>query len=102
MKTAAIGMVGLLMLTVGVSAEKVSKFSVRNDEIFTGEIMDSFCAEDGHHTGVTKSEKILLRRAAPSRASSWPADNSSSTTLRLNAFTSWMINGNPKLLPVKR
>ena len=57
MNTSAIGMVGLLMLTLGVSAEKVSKFSVRNDEIFTGEIMDSFCAEDGHHTGVTKSEK---------------------------------------------
>jgi hypothetical protein len=57
MKTTAIGMVGLLMLTMGVSAQKASKFSVRNDESFTGEIMDSFCAEDGHHTGVTKGEK---------------------------------------------
>ena len=57
MKTAAISMIGLLMLTVGLSAQKASKFSVRNDEIFTGEIIDSFCAEEGHHPGVIKSEK---------------------------------------------
>jgi hypothetical protein len=36
------------------------KLSIRNNNIFTseftGEIMDSFCAEDGHHIGVTKSQ----------------------------------------------
>lgn len=57
MKAAAMGMVGVLMLTAGFSAQKVSRFSVRNDETFTGEIMDSFCAEDGHHIGVIKSER---------------------------------------------
>jgi hypothetical protein len=61
MKTAAMGMVGLLMLTAGLSAQKISKVSVRNDQIFSGEIMDSFCAEDGHHTGMTKSEKDTSR-----------------------------------------
>jgi hypothetical protein len=56
MKVAAIGMVGLLMLAGGLSAQKAPSFSVRNSETFTGEITDSICAE-GHNIGVTKSEK---------------------------------------------
>ena len=57
MKTLAIGVVGLLMV-VGSSAQKAASFSARTGDIFTaefkGEIMDSFCAEDGHHIGVVK------------------------------------------------
>ncbi len=60
MKTAAIGMVGVLMLSVGLSAQKASKFSIRNDEIFSGEIMDSFCAEDAHHIGMIKNRKNCI------------------------------------------
>jgi hypothetical protein len=58
MKSAAIGMVGLLMLAGGLSAQKAPSFSVRNGETFTGEIMDSSCAEDGHHIGVIKNGVI--------------------------------------------
>jgi hypothetical protein len=65
MKSAAIGMVGVLMLAGGLSAQKVPSFSVRNGETFTGEIVDSSCAEDGHHiglikNGVIKSEKNCI------------------------------------------
>ena len=56
MKIAAISMVGLLMLAGGLSAQKAPSFSVRNNETFIGQITDSICAE-GHHSGVTKSEK---------------------------------------------
>jgi len=56
MKAAAIGMFGVLMLAAGLSAQKGPSFSVRNGETFTGEITDSFCAEDGHHIGMIKSD----------------------------------------------
>ncbi len=59
MKIAAIGMVGLLMLAGGLSAQKAPSFSVRNSETFTGEITDSLCAE-GHHIGTIKSEKNCI------------------------------------------
>ena len=59
MKTATIGLVCLLMLA-GPSAEKAGRLSVRSSDLFTseftGEIMDSFCAENGHHIGVSKSQ----------------------------------------------
>jgi hypothetical protein len=59
MKTATVGLACLLML-VGPSAEKAVRLSVRNSDLFTsefsGEIMDSFCAENGHHIGVSKSQ----------------------------------------------
>jgi len=58
MKTATLGLVCLLTLA-GPSAEKAPRLSVRNSDVFTseftGEIMDSFCAEDGHHIGVNNS-----------------------------------------------
>jgi hypothetical protein len=57
MKTAVIAMVVLLMLAGGICAQKVPSFSPRNDGIFTGEIIDSLCAEDRHHIGVIKTEK---------------------------------------------
>ena|SRR5579863_418412 len=57
MKTVAIGMVGVLMLAGGLFAQKAPSFSVRNNGTFTGEIVDSTCAENGHHIGVIKSEK---------------------------------------------
>jgi len=60
MKTAAIGLVGVLILAVGLSAQKTPSFSVRNGETFTGEITDSFCAEDGRHIGMIKSEKKCI------------------------------------------
>jgi hypothetical protein len=56
MKVAAITMVGLLTVAAGLSAQKSSSVSVRNNEIFTGEITDSLCA-DGHHVDVIKNEK---------------------------------------------
>jgi hypothetical protein len=56
MKTAAIGMVGVLLLAGGLSAQKAPSFSVRNGEIFTGEITDSFCPQ-GRHIQVIKSER---------------------------------------------
>jgi hypothetical protein len=59
MKTAAIWMVGLLTLAGSLSAQKSPNFSVRNDEIFTGEITDSICAE-GHHIDVIKSQKNCI------------------------------------------
>jgi hypothetical protein len=60
MRTAAIGMVGLLMLAGGLSAQKAPNFSVRNDETFTGEITDSLCAEDGHHMEIFKNERNCI------------------------------------------
>ena len=60
MKTAAIGLVGVLILAVGLSAQKTPSFSVRNGETFTGEITDSFCAEDGHHIRMIKSERNCI------------------------------------------
>ena len=57
MKTAAIGAVGLLMAAGGLFARQASSFSVRNSDTFTGEIMDSLCAEDGSHIGVIKSHR---------------------------------------------
>jgi len=60
MKTAAISMVGVLILAGGLSAQQAPSFSVRNDEIFTGEITDSFCAEDGHHMEIIKSGRNCI------------------------------------------
>jgi hypothetical protein len=60
MKTAAIGMVGVLISAAGLSAQKAPNFSVRNGETFTGEITDSLCAEDGKHIGMIKSEKKCI------------------------------------------
>jgi hypothetical protein len=60
MKTTAIGVVGVLILAGGLSAQKAPSFSVRNGDTFTGEITDSFCAEDGHHIKVIKSEKNCI------------------------------------------
>ena len=60
MKAAAIGMFGVLMLAAGLSAQKGPSFSVRNGETFTGEITDSFCAEDGHHIGMIKSDRNCI------------------------------------------
>jgi len=61
MKSAPIAAVGLLMVTGGFFAQKAASFSVRNGDVlttkFSGEIMDSFCAEDGYHTGVIKSNR---------------------------------------------
>jgi hypothetical protein len=59
MKTAAIGMVGVLLLAGGLSAQKTPSFSVRNGETFTGEITDSFCAQ-GHYIQITKSERNCI------------------------------------------
>ena len=59
MKIAAIGMVGLLILAGGLSAQKTPDFSIRNGESFTGEITDSLCA-DGHHLDVIKSAKNCI------------------------------------------
>ena len=59
MKTAAIGLVGMLILAGGLSAQKAPSFSVQNGEVFTGEITDSFCAQ-GHHVKILKSEKNCI------------------------------------------
>jgi len=60
MKTAAIGMVGVLILAGSLFAQKTTSFSVRNGETFTGEITDSFCAEDGRHLGMIKGERNCI------------------------------------------
>lgn len=64
MKTATIGIFCMLMLA-GPSVQKRARLSVRNSVGFTsefsGEIMDSFCADDGHHIDVTKSQKNTSR-----------------------------------------
>lgn len=60
MKTALIGMVGFLILAGALSAQKAPSFSVRNGETFSGEITDSFCAEDGHHLRMIKNEKNCI------------------------------------------
>jgi hypothetical protein len=57
MKTVSIGIVGLLMLAGGLSAQKAPSFSVRNSEIFIGQIADSLCADNGHHSGVINQKK---------------------------------------------
>jgi hypothetical protein len=59
MKTAAIGVFGVLILAGGLSAQKAPSFSVRNGETFTGEITDSFCAQ-GHHIEIIKSERNCI------------------------------------------
>jgi hypothetical protein len=56
MKTAAIGMVGVLLFAGGLYAQKTPSSSVRINDIFTGEITDSICTE-GHHIAVLKSER---------------------------------------------
>ncbi len=60
MKTAAIGMVGMLLLAGGLSAQRAPGYSVRDGEVFTGKITDSFCAEDGRHLGMIKGEKNCI------------------------------------------
>jgi hypothetical protein len=57
MKTAAIGMIGVLALAGGLSAQKAPSFSVRNGDTFTGRITDSLCAEDGRHLTMIKGER---------------------------------------------
>lgn len=61
MKTAAIGTTLLLIATGSLFVQKAASFSALNGDIltseFTGEIMDSICAEEGHHIGVVKSNK---------------------------------------------
>ena len=61
MKTAAIGALSLLVLAGGILSQNAFSFSIWDGGIFTseftGEIMDSYCAEVGHHTGVTKTYK---------------------------------------------
>jgi len=56
MKTAAIGMVGVLLLAGGLSAQKTPRLSVQINDTFTGEITDSICAE-GHHIDLLRSER---------------------------------------------
>lgn len=60
MKIAATGMVSLLIVVGGLSTQKAPNFSVRNGETFTGEITDSFCAEDGQPIGMSKNEKSCI------------------------------------------
>jgi len=60
MKTAAIGMVGVLILAGGLSAQKAPSFSVRNGDTFTGRITDSLCAEDGRHLEIFKGERNCI------------------------------------------
>jgi hypothetical protein len=60
MKTATIGMVGVLLLAGGLSAQRAPGYSVRDGEVFTGKITDSFCAEDGRHLGMIKGEKNCI------------------------------------------
>jgi len=58
MKTGTIGIVCLLILAVP-TAQRAAKPLVRNSIFtseFSGEIMDSFCAEDVHDIGVIKSQ----------------------------------------------
>jgi hypothetical protein len=42
MKASSIGMVGVLVLVAGLSAQKAPSFSVPNGETFTGKITDNF------------------------------------------------------------
>ena len=56
MKIATIGMVGLLSLAGGLSAQNAPSFSVRNSETFSSQITDSICAE-GHYINAAKSGK---------------------------------------------
>jgi hypothetical protein len=56
MKIATIGMVGLLSLAGGLSAQNAPSFSVRNSETFSGQITDSICAE-GHYINAAKNGK---------------------------------------------
>jgi len=64
MRNVAIGAVGLLL--AGFFVQKAASFTARNGDIFTseftGEIMDSFCAEDGHHIGVVKGNLNTSRQ----------------------------------------
>jgi hypothetical protein len=59
MKATTLGLACLLTLA-GPAAEKAPSVSVWNNDVFTseftGEIMDSFCAEDGHHISVNESQ----------------------------------------------
>jgi hypothetical protein len=59
MKITALGMISLLVLAGGLSAQKSANYSVRNNETFTGEITDNICAE-GHHSEVTQSAKNCI------------------------------------------
>lgn len=59
MKTTFIGMAGVLILAVGLSAQKVPSLSVQNGGIFSGVITDSLCAQ-GHHIDIIKSERNCI------------------------------------------
>jgi hypothetical protein len=59
MKTAAVGVVGVLLLAGGLSAQKTPSYSVQFNDTFTGEITDSICAE-GHHIEVLRSERNCI------------------------------------------
>jgi hypothetical protein len=65
MKTTTIGMVCLLLLA-GLSAQRAARGSVRNSIFsseFRGEIMDSFCAGDGHDISVIKRQETSSKAA---------------------------------------
>jgi len=74
MKIAAIGMVGLLMLGVGLAAQNTSGISGRNYEVFTGQITDSICAE-GHHIDVLKSAKNCILTCVKSEGAQFMLSN---------------------------
>lgn len=75
MKIATIGMVGLLLLAGGISAQNAPSFSVRNSEIFTGQITDSICAE-GHFINATKSGKNCVLTCVKSDSAQFVLYNS--------------------------
>ena len=97
MKIAAIGMLGLLILAACLSAQKTPNYSVRNSETFTGEITDSFCAEDGHHMGIFKSEKSCIVTCVEDGDAQFVLYNSET-----KKSTNWMINCNLRLLQGKK
>ena len=103
MKAATLGLVCLLTLA-GPAAEKAPRLSVRNSDVFTseftGEITDSFCAEDGHHIGVNKIQISISKRAVSSHASGSAAHCSCSMIRGLDTPINWMINKNLRHLPV--
>jgi hypothetical protein len=67
MRTAAIGMVGVLILAGGLSAQRAPSLTVRNGETFTGEITDSLCAE-GHYVHILKNAKTCILACVRSEA----------------------------------
>jgi hypothetical protein len=95
MKAATLGLVCLLTLA-GPSAQTAPRLSVRNSDVFTseftGQIMDSFCAEDGHHIAVNNSQMGI----------SEVARCSCSMIRGLDTPINWMINKNLRHLPAAK